>query len=82
MDFSRIVYGYIDYGLLIAFIERWLTKTSSFHLPIGEMTITLYDVSYLLHISIRWRFLDHFKVTRPEALELKVTQLGVDSSKA
>ncbi|XP_006598560.1 protein MAIN-LIKE 1-like [Glycine max] len=41
-----------DRGLLSAFVERWHRETSSFHLPVGELTITLDDVSYLLHLPV------------------------------
>ena len=41
-----------DPGLIFAFVERWHRETSSFHLPVGEVTITLDDVSSLLHILI------------------------------
>ncbi|XP_028184596.1 protein MAIN-LIKE 1-like [Glycine soja] len=41
-----------DPGLIFAFVERWHRETSSFHLPVGEVTITLDDVSSLLHIPI------------------------------
>ncbi|KAL5166315.1 Protein MAIN-LIKE 1 [Glycine soja] len=41
-----------DRGLLYAFAEKWHKETSSFHLPIGEVTITLDDVASLLHLSI------------------------------
>ena len=39
-------------GFLSAFVERWHRETSSFHLPVGELTITLDDVSSLLHLSV------------------------------
>ncbi|XP_006606717.1 protein MAIN-LIKE 1-like [Glycine max] len=39
-----------DRGLLSAFVERWHRETSSFHLPVGELTITLDDVSSLIHL--------------------------------
>ncbi|XP_028236714.1 protein MAIN-LIKE 1-like [Glycine soja] len=42
-----------DRGLLSSFVERWHQETSSFHLPVGELTITLDDVSSLLHLSVR-----------------------------
>jgi len=38
--------------LIFAFVERWHKKTSSFHPPVGEVTITLDDVASLLHLSI------------------------------
>lgn len=42
----------VDKGLMISFVERLHRKTQSFHLPFEEMTLTLDDVSSLLHISI------------------------------
>ena len=41
-----------DMGLLSIFVERWHKKTSNFHLPIGELTITLDEVASLLHLPI------------------------------
>ena len=35
-------------GILFAFAERWHKETSSFHLPIGEMSITLNDMCHTL----------------------------------
>jgi len=41
-----------DRGLLSSFVEWWHRETSSFHLPVGELTITLDDVSSLLHLPM------------------------------
>ena len=41
-----------DRGLLSTFMERWHQETFSFHLPVGELTITLDDVSSLLHLPV------------------------------
>ena len=41
-----------DPGLISAFIERRHRETSTFHLPVGELAITLDDVAPLLHIPI------------------------------
>ncbi|XP_028218620.1 protein MAIN-LIKE 1-like [Glycine soja] len=41
-----------DPGLISAFAERWHRETSTFHLPVGELTITLDDVACLLHLPI------------------------------
>ncbi|KAH1226003.1 Protein MAIN-LIKE 1 [Glycine max] len=41
-----------DRGFLSSFIERWHRETSSFHLPMGELTITLDDVSSLLYLPV------------------------------
>nr|XP_027192686.1 protein MAIN-LIKE 1-like [Cicer arietinum] len=47
-----------DGGLISAFVERWHRETNSFHLPFGEMTITLDDVATLLHISPHGKIFD------------------------
>ncbi|GAU25326.1 hypothetical protein TSUD_375890 [Trifolium subterraneum] len=52
-------YNNLDWGLLTAFTERWQPDTGTFHLPIGEVTITLDDVSCLLHIPITGKMLNH-----------------------
>ncbi|XP_028215229.1 protein MAIN-LIKE 1-like [Glycine soja] len=41
-----------DQGLLSSFVERWHRETSSFHLPVGDVMITLDDVSSLLHLPM------------------------------
>jgi hypothetical protein len=45
--------------MIHALCEEWHTDTSSFHLPVGEMTITLDDVSNLLHLPTQGRMLYH-----------------------
>lgn len=42
----------IDKYLISALVEHWRPKTNSFHLPIGEMTITLQDISCLWGLPI------------------------------
>ncbi|XP_012846419.1 PREDICTED: serine/threonine-protein phosphatase 7 long form homolog [Erythranthe guttata] len=42
----------IDGYLLRAFVERWHPTTCTFHLPVGEMTITLDDVSTLIGLPV------------------------------
>ena len=56
-----------DRALLTALVDRWRPETHTFHLPCGEMTPTLQDVSFLLglpcagrplaayDISVMWR---------------------------
>ncbi|KAL5141294.1 Protein MAIN-LIKE 1 [Glycine soja] len=41
-----------DRGLLSVFVERWHRETSSFHLLVGELTITLDGISSLLHLPV------------------------------
>ncbi|XP_006595259.1 protein MAIN-LIKE 1-like [Glycine soja] len=45
-----------DRGLMFAFVERWHKETSSFHLLVREVTITLNDVASLLHLPITGTF--------------------------
>ncbi|XP_058742289.1 protein MAIN-LIKE 1-like [Vicia villosa] len=68
----------IDTDLVTQFVERWHIETSSFHMSFGEMTITLDDISCLLHLPIEgvlW-YPDH--VTEDMALELDIQYLGID----
>ena len=38
---------------LTALVDRWRPETHSFHLPCGEMTVTLQDVAMILGLPIR-----------------------------
>ena len=69
-------YNQLNHGLICAFVERWHKETSSFHLPFGEMTVTLDDVSCLLHIPIDGMLLSHSTITRDEAVDMMVEHLG------
>lgn len=42
-------------GMLSALAKRWHNKTSSFHLPNGEATVTLEDVWHILRLPIHGR---------------------------
>ncbi|CAI0464542.1 unnamed protein product, partial [Linum tenue] len=43
---------HLDGPLLVAFVVRWQLGTNTFHMPFGEMTITLHDVAVLLGIPV------------------------------
>ncbi|GAU12213.1 hypothetical protein TSUD_01800 [Trifolium subterraneum] len=75
-------FNVLDYGVLWAFAERWHPETSTFHLPIGEMGITLDDVQCLLHISIQGKFLNHVKISRPDGAQMLSSYLGIDEGDA
>jgi hypothetical protein len=38
----------LDRSLLTALVDRWRPETHTFHLPCGEMSLTLQDVAMLL----------------------------------
>lgn len=52
-------YNVINHGSCSAFVERWHEENSSFHISFGERTVTLDDVSCLLHLSIKGMLLTH-----------------------
>ncbi|XP_014500477.1 protein MAIN-LIKE 1-like [Vigna radiata var. radiata] len=78
MPLTQICYDYVDKGLLLRFIERWHFETSSFHLPVGQMTITLDDVSTLLHLPVLGQLCDLEELEFEEARTALVDLLGVD----
>ena len=42
----------MDAPLLTAFVDRWRPETHSFHLPCGEVSITLQDVAMILGLPL------------------------------
>ncbi|KAI0499649.1 hypothetical protein KFK09_017857 [Dendrobium nobile] len=49
---SQMRYLRMYHHLLTALVERWSPQTNSFHLTVGEMTITLQDVAMILGVHI------------------------------
>jgi hypothetical protein len=46
---------HMDEALLTGLVDRWRPETHTFHLPFGEMTVTLKDVTMLTGLPIRGR---------------------------
>ena len=51
-DLSRVGLFQLDRSLLCALVDRWRPETHTFHLPCGEMALTLQDVMYLLGLPL------------------------------
>ena len=48
----RLGHIMIDWPLITCLVERWWPETHTFHVPVGEMTITLQDVAIILGLRI------------------------------
>jgi len=63
-------YNKISHGFVCALSERWHEETNNFHIPVGEMTITLDDLACLLGIPITGRLLHDRELTREEGIQM------------
>ncbi|XP_006574203.1 uncharacterized protein [Glycine max] len=71
-----------DRGLISAFVERWHRENSSFHLLVGEVSITLDDVESLLHLPIVGAFHTFEPLHVDEAVLMLVELLEVSKEVA
>ncbi|KAK9111691.1 hypothetical protein Scep_019210 [Stephania cephalantha] len=65
-----------------AFIERWKSETNTFHFPFGEMSITLEDVSKLLHMPVMGKVVECDAPSTAEEIELVSRAIGVPEVEA
>ncbi|KAH1226076.1 Protein MAIN-LIKE 1 [Glycine max] len=71
-----------DPGLISAFVERWHNETSTLHLPVGQLTITLDDVSSLLHLPITGALHSFHALFADEVIFLLTKLLEVSAEEA
>ncbi|KAL5128537.1 Protein MAIN-LIKE 1 [Glycine soja] len=71
-----------DPGLVSAFVEKWHSEANTFHLPVGELTITLDDVSSLLHFPITSALHSFHALSKEEAIFLLTELLEVSAEEA
>ena len=65
-----------------AFVERWQPETNTFHMPFGEMTITLDDVSTILGIPVTGKAVSVEQLSFERSKTLVEHGLGVTSQHA
>jgi hypothetical protein len=53
-----------------AFLDRWLEETNNFALRVGEMTMTLDDITCLLHLTFQGRLMDHTTLTKVNSVNM------------
>ena len=82
LPLCNICYEIADKGLLCGFVERWHRDTNTCHLPFGEMSITLDDVSSFLHLPIVGQFPIFDEVNNNETRALLVELLGIEEGPA
>ncbi|XP_058787682.1 protein MAIN-LIKE 1-like [Vicia villosa] len=78
LDFAGCSLTMLDALLLPAFVERWHPETSSFHLSLGEMTVTLDDVHALFHLPIASTFFTSVHRDQTTAVQMVRDVLEVD----
>ena len=71
-----------DWRLIYAFMEHWHKETNNFHLPIGEVTITLDDVASLLHLPVVGAFHSFELLHVDDAVDMLVELLEVSAVEA
>lgn len=69
MHLIEASYTLISPALISAFVERWHPETNTFHLPIGEMTISLDDVAVLFKLPVEGRLVSLPEKTTEEVEE-------------
>jgi len=63
-------YDNISHRLICSLSKRWHEEISSLHMSVGEMTVTLDDVTCLLHILIIGRLIQEDDLSHERGIEL------------
>jgi len=77
-DLSNMYYALIDHGILLTFYAKWHLETSNFHILVGEMTMRLENVSFMLHLLVLGRLLNHIPLTIIEEGETTVEPIDAN----
>ena len=82
MELVHSSYRFTDKILVSGFVERWQPETNTFHLPYGEMTITLDDVAAILGINVTGSSVSCERMSDRDAEDVLVDLLGVSETDA
>ncbi|XP_028052870.1 protein MAIN-LIKE 1-like [Camellia sinensis] len=75
---ARCTYRFVNKIVVSSFVERWQPETNTFHLTVGEMTITLDDVATILGLPIVGKSISVRKLSERQAVTLVVNTLEID----
>ena len=75
-------YRFINRNMVSTFVERWQPETNTFHMPFGEMTITLDNVGTILRVPMTEKFVSVEQLSFERAKTLIEHGLGVTSQQA
>ncbi|GMP63753.1 hypothetical protein CsSME_00025321 [Camellia sinensis var. sinensis] len=78
---AHCTYRFVNKIVVSSFIKRWQLETNTFHLTIGEMTITLDDVATILGFPIVGKSISVRKLSEKWAIALVVNTLKIDDDK-
>ncbi|XP_028092440.1 protein MAIN-LIKE 1-like [Camellia sinensis] len=75
---ARCTYRLVNKIVVSSFVERWQPEINTFHLTVGEMTITLDDVATILGLPIVGKSISVCKLSERQAVTLVVNTLEID----
>lgn len=75
-------YRFINKNVVSSFVGRWQLETNTFHMPFGEMAITLDDVGTILEIPLTGRSVSTYTLLFERAMDLVNSRLGVSPENA
>ncbi|XP_028055711.1 protein MAIN-LIKE 1-like [Camellia sinensis] len=74
---ARCTYRFVNKLLISSFVERWQPETNTFHMTVGEITLTLDDVGTILGLPIVGKSVSVPDVTDHHGVTLLVYDLGI-----
>ncbi|XP_028120908.1 protein MAIN-LIKE 2-like [Camellia sinensis] len=77
LQLARYTYRFVNKLLISSFVERWQPETNTFHMTVGEMTLTLDDVGIILSLPIVGRSVSVLDVIDHHGVTLLVYGLGI-----